>query len=157
LVVDNFEHLLIAAPLISELLTVCPNVVVLATSRAPLQVQGEQQFHVPALALPPTDNRRPTSDYWHSDGVGGRSLLVAQYAAVQLFIQRAQAVQPTFALTEANAPAVVAICVRLDGLPLAIELAAARLKLFTPQTLLARLDERLTFLTGGARDLPERQ
>ena len=89
--------------------------------------------------------------------VGGRSSVVGQYAAVRLFIERAQAAKADFAVTNANAPAVAEICHRLDGLPLAIELAAARVKLFPPQALLARLDNRLTLLTGGARDLPARQ
>jgi predicted ATPase/DNA-binding SARP family transcriptional activator len=144
LLLDNFEHLLTAAPLVSELLAACPDVVVLATSRAPLHVQGEHQFPVPPLRLP---------NLAQLPEVG----MLAEYAAVALFVARAQAVQPAFTITHDNAAAVVRICACLDGLPLAVELAAARVKLFPPQALLARLDEQLKFLTGGARDLPARQ
>ncbi|MEP7188095.1 MAG: tetratricopeptide repeat protein, partial [Roseiflexaceae bacterium] len=144
LLLDNFEHLLDAAPPLAELLANASRFKLLVTSRERLHVRGEQQFPVPPLRLP---------DLAHLPDV--RRL--TQYAAVALFIERAQAVQPTFQLTSATAPAVAAICAQLDGLPLAIELAAARIKLFSPEELLARLSSRLTLLTGGARDLPARQ
>jgi predicted ATPase/transcriptional regulator with XRE-family HTH domain len=144
LLLDNFEHLLDAAPLVADLLANAAQLKVLATSREVLHLRGEQEVGVPPLAVPdPT--HVPALDH------------LSQYAAVALFIQRVQAVQPSFHLTNANAPAVAEICARLDGLPLAIELAAARLKLFAPQALLARLSSRLALLTGGARDLPARQ
>src|ERR687886_343145 len=110
----------------------------------PLHLRGEQEFPVPPLAVP--DPARPSP-----------AEAVTQYPAVELFVQRARAVKPDFQVTEANAPAVAAICARLDGLPLALELAAARVKVFAPQALLARLERRLPLLTGGARDLPARQ
>ncbi len=144
LLLDNFEHLLAAATLVAELLATAAQLKVLATSREVLHLRGEQEVMVPPLALP---------DLTHMPPLGQLS----QYAAVALFIQRVQASQSSFQVTNATAPAVAEICYRLDGLPLAIELAAARVKLFPPQALLARLDERLSFLTGGARDLPERQ
>jgi predicted ATPase/transcriptional regulator with XRE-family HTH domain len=145
LLLDNFEHLLDAAALVAELLAATARLKLLVTSREQLHLRGEQEVAVPPLALPPTtDDRRPTTDATH-------------YAAVQLFIARAQATQPAFQVTNGNAAAVAEICARLDGLPLAIELAAARLKLFAPEALLARLSSRLALLTGGARDLPARQ
>lgn len=130
LVLDNFEHLLAAAPLIGELLAAAPGVKALATSREPLRLYGEREYPVPALDIP-TD-------------------------AVALFTERAQAVRPDFALTADNVVTVTAICRRLDGLPLAIELAAARMRLNTPHALLGRLASRLNVLTGGARDLSPR-
>ncbi len=144
LVLDSFERVLPAGALVAELLRACPRLKVLVTSRSPLQLYGEQDFLVPPLTLPDTEHL-PTTEH------------LAEYPAIQLFVERAQAAQADFALTDANATAVVEICARLDGLPLAIELAAARIRLFTPQTLLARLDRRLPLLTGGARDLPMRQ
>jgi predicted ATPase/class 3 adenylate cyclase len=144
LLLDNCEQVLAAAPLIAELLAMAPQITVLATSREVLHLRGEQEFAVPPLGLP--DHRHPAP----LERFG-------QYEAVRLFIERAQAVKADFTVTNDNAPAVAEICVRLDGLPLAIELAAARIKLFPPQALLSRLDQRLTFLTGGARDLPARQ
>lgn len=144
LVLDNFEQILPAAPLVSELLGASPGLKVLVTSRAPLQVRGEHEFAVPPLALP--DRKRlPAAE------------IVAQYAAVALFVDRAAAIQPDFTVTDENAPVVAEICVRLDGLPLAIELAAARIRLLPPAAMLARLERRLPLLTGGARDLPARQ
>jgi predicted ATPase/class 3 adenylate cyclase len=165
LLLDNFEQIVDAAPLVAELLAECPKVKLLVTSRVPLHLRGEQEFAVPPLALPPADNRRPTlrhrsgqaTDDQYGNVVSDRPSVITQYAAVQLFIQRALDVQPAFAVTNVNAPAVAEICARLDGLPLAIELAAARIKLFAPEALLARLNNRLALLTGGARDLPERQ
>jgi predicted ATPase len=144
LVLDNFEHLPTAAPVIGELVARCLLLTVLVTSRAPLHLGGERQLPVLPLPLSAATPQSPTDGLQHSP-------------AVELFRQRAQAVMPTFELTETNAAAGAQICRRLDGLPLAIELAAARVKLFPPQALLARLDRGLQLLTGGARDLPERQ
>jgi predicted ATPase/class 3 adenylate cyclase len=144
LVLDNFEQVLDAAPRVANLLAACPRLKVLITSRAALRVRGEQQIPVPPLALPDRIRRADVD-------------AIARAPAVTLFVERAQAVQPTFTLTAMNASAVAEICQRLDGLPLAIELAATRIRLFTPETLLARLDNRLKLLTGGARDLPARQ
>jgi len=143
LVLDNVEHLVAAAPRVADLLASCPTVDVLATGRAALRVDGEQELSVPPLASP-----APT----HSSVEE-----VVQYPAVDLFVQRARALAPDFALTPANASAVAAICRRLDGLPLAIELAAARIKLLSPRALLDRLDDRLDVLSGGPPHLPERQ
>ncbi|MDX6381571.1 MAG: hypothetical protein QOI57_2595, partial [Rubrobacteraceae bacterium] len=140
LVLDNFEHLLTAAPVVGELVGRCPQLRVLVTSRAPLRIGGERQFPVPPLPLPNIVSQLPAEG-------------LEQSPAVELFRQRAQAVTPTFELTATNAATVARICRRLDGLPLAIELAAARVKLFPPQALLARLDRGLQLLTGGARDL----
>ena len=146
LVLDNFEQVVAAAREVAELLAVCPQVKALVTSRASLHVRGEHELAVPPLGLPdPRLTRLPPLEE------------LGQYAAVALFVQRAWALKPTFELTAANAPAVVAICRQLDGLPLAIELAAARIKLFPPAALLTRLERRLSVLSGGAQDLPERQ
>jgi predicted ATPase/transcriptional regulator with XRE-family HTH domain len=144
LVLDNFEHVLQAAPAMAQLLQCCAHLTILATSRAPLQVHGEQEYAVEPLALPSL-NRVPAVAN------------VADAAAVQLFVERAQQAMPSFVLSTDNAAAVAAICRRLDGLPLALELAAARSKLLPPTALLARLDHALPLLTGGARDLPARQ
>ncbi|MGO9180988.1 MAG: ATP-binding protein [Candidatus Limnocylindrales bacterium] len=144
LVLDNFEQLTGAAPVVAELLRAAANVRVLVTSRAALHVSGEQEYQVPPLGLPDPH-----------DALGPAAL--SQYEAVALFIERAVAVRPDFQVTNDNAPAVAEICARLDGLPLAIELAAARIKLLPPQALLVRLGHRLDLLAGGARDLPERQ
>jgi predicted ATPase len=144
LVLDNFEQLLAAAPLVAELLAAAPGLAVLATSRAPLHLSGEHDVAVPPLALP--DPRHPPPPEQ-----------LAQYEAVQLFVERARAARADFAVTEATAAAVAEICARLDGLPLAIELAAARVRLLPPPALLARLGQRLRVLTGGPRDLPARQ
>src|SRR6266700_185383 len=144
LLLDNFEHVLTAAPLLAELLEACPALKLLVTSREVLRLRGEHQFAVLPLALP--DPKRLPDD---------RSLI--HVPAVDLFLQRAQATRADFHVTADNAATIAEICLRLDGLPLAIELAAARVKLLTPQALLARLDRRLHVLTGGARDLPLRQ
>jgi predicted ATPase/transcriptional regulator with XRE-family HTH domain len=144
LVLDNFEQVLAAASLVVDLLAACPILKVLVTSRAALRVRGEHEFPVSPLALPDPARRPDVTT-------------LAQNPAVDLFIQRARAVQPDFDLTVANAATVAEICRRLDGLPLAIELAAARVKLLPPEALLARLKRRLQVLTGGARDLPARQ
>jgi predicted ATPase/class 3 adenylate cyclase/DNA-binding winged helix-turn-helix (wHTH) protein len=143
LVLDNFEQVVAAAPLVTELLAACPRLKCLVTSREVLRLSGEHEFPVPPLDLP-DPSHLPAAE------------TVAQYGAVALFIQRALAVQPDFRVDNATAPAVAAICVRLDGLPLAIELAAARLKLLPPQAILARLGRRFELLRGGARDVPER-
>ena len=144
LLLDNFEHVVPAAPQLVELLTSCPELKLLVTSRAPLHVRGEQKFPVPPLALP-DPKRLPDS----------KALL--QYGATALFLQRAQAAMPGFQIVDANAPIIAEICARLDGLPLAIELAAARIKVLSPQALLMRLGKRLHLLTGGAQDLSARQ
>ncbi len=143
LVLDNFEHVVAAGPLLAELLEACREVRALATSRAPLHLRREQQFPVQPFALLALDSLPETS-------------VLAQHPAIRLFVERARAVTPSFELTDANAAAVAAICARLDGLPLAIELAAARSKLLPPPWLLARLDKRLPLLTGGAQDVPAR-
>lgn len=144
LLLDNFEQVADAAVILAELLTACPKLKVLVTSRMGLHVRAEHEFIVPPLSLP---NPKRLPDL----------VTLSQYEAVALFIQRSQAVKPDFQVTNANAPAVAAICARLDGLPLAIELAAARSKFFAPQALLTRLEQGLALLTGGARDLPARQ
>src|SRR5438876_2376762 len=144
LLLDNFEQILLAVTELSNLLADCLHLKVLVTSRAVLHIRGEHEFPVPPLALP---------DLTHLPG----SEALAQYAAVALFLQCAQAARPDFQVTSANALVIAEICVRLDGLPLAIELAAARIKLLPPQALLARLDHRLQVLTSGAWDAPVRQ
>ena len=144
LILDNFEQVVPAAGVLAELLRAAPQLRILVTSRAVLHVYGEHEFPVPPLALP---------DPRHLPSLAALS----QYAAVELFIQRAQMVRPDFQITNESAPAVAEICARLDGLPLAIELAAARTRLFTPQALLQRLRHPLNVLTGGARDRSARQ
>jgi predicted ATPase len=144
LLLDNFEHLVSAAPLISELLSAGPGLKVVVTSQSPLHVYGEHEFPVPPLALPDPKSLLPLDALSH-------------LPAIALFLERARAVKRDFALTRENAPAVAAVCARLDGLPLAIELAAARIKLLSPSAMLARLESCLNLLTGGARDLPTRQ
>ena len=147
LVLDNFEQVASAAPHIVDVLLACPHVRALITSRVALRVQGEHEFPVLPLSLP--DLR--TLSQVPADA------LLDRYAAIALFIQRAQALLPQFQLTSENVHTIADICIRLDGLPLAIELAAARMKLLPPQALLARLSQRLSVLTDGARTLPERQ
>ncbi|HEX6622614.1 MAG TPA: alpha/beta fold hydrolase, partial [Pyrinomonadaceae bacterium] len=144
LVLDNFEHVGGAAPLVSELLAAAPRAKALATSRSPLRLRLEHEFTVPPLALPSSLSLPPTDS-------------LVRYAAVELFVARARAVKPGFALTDGNAAVVAEICQRLDGLPLAIELAAARVRVLSPPAILARMENRLRLLTGGARDLPARQ
>jgi predicted ATPase len=144
LLLDNFEQVISGAPLVAELLAACAELKILVTSREGLRISAEREYSVPPLALP--DLTKPPSV---------ESL--SQSAAVELFIQRAQAVKPDFNITNETAPAIAEICSRLDGLPLAIELAAARIKVLPPPVMLVRLENRLTILTGGARDLPARQ
>jgi predicted ATPase len=144
LVLDNFEQVLESVPLLDELLSAAPSLKILATSRTPLRLYGEHEFPVPPLSLPDPGSLPPLER-------------LTQYGALRLFVERARAVKPDFSLTKENAPAVVEICARLDGLPLAIELAAARIKLLPPQAMLSRLGNRLKLLTGGARNLPQRQ
>jgi predicted ATPase/DNA-binding CsgD family transcriptional regulator len=144
LLLDNFEQVIAAAPLLVALLQVCPALKILVTSRARLRVSGEFEFSVPPLALPDL-HHLPEYD------------ALLEYAAVVLLLQRAQALKPDFQLTAGNARTIAEICLRLDGLPLAIELAAARLKLLSPQALLARLSHRLQVLTSGVQDAPVRQ
>jgi predicted ATPase/class 3 adenylate cyclase len=144
LVIDNFEQVLPAASLLADMLAAAPLLKILVTSRAVLGAYGEHDFVVPPLLLPDSTHSLPVER-------------LTQYEAVRLFIERAQAAQADFTVTSDNAPAVAEICSRLDGLPLAIELAAARIRLLPPQALLARLSQRLNVLTGGARTLPARQ
>ncbi len=144
LFLDNFEQVIRAAHLLSSFLASCPWLCILVTSRSILHLSAEQEFVVPPLALP--DLRRLPEP-----------AVLAQVAAVHLFVLRVQAVQPAFALTATNAGPIAAICVWLDGLPLALELAAARIKVFPPEALLAHLSHRLEILTGGTRDVPTRQ
>jgi len=142
LLLDNFEQIISAAPLLSELLSACAELKILATSREALRLRGEHEFPLSPLALPDQSSVE----------------VLLQYSSIALFVQRAQAIQPDFRLVHGNAPAVSEICARLDGLPLAIELAAARIKMLTPQAMLGRLQESsLGLLTSGAHDLPARQ
>jgi predicted ATPase/DNA-binding CsgD family transcriptional regulator len=144
LVLDNFEQVVDAAGVVADLLLACPGLKILVTSRMRLRLSGEYEHPVPPLGLATTQGTQLGEDSEPAD-------------AVRLFVERAQAVQPSFALTADNSQAVSDICRRLDGLPLALELAAAWVKVLSPQALLARLENRLLLLTGGGRDLPERQ
>jgi predicted ATPase/class 3 adenylate cyclase len=145
LLLDNFEQVTSAAMQVAEIMQFCPHLKLLVTSREALRVRGERLYPVPPLGLPEVDGRHATPEE------------LARYEAVQLFVERAQAVKPNFELTDENAEAIAELCLHLDGLPLAIELAAARIRLFPPQALRQRLGSRLKLLRGGARDLPERQ
>jgi predicted ATPase len=142
LVLDNFEHVAGAAPEVADLLGSCPNLTVLVTSRAPLRVRGEREYSVAPLAVPDPTLMPEAGE-------------VAGTPAARLFVERATEASPAFVLTQRNAAAVAAICWRLDGLPLALELAAAQARFLGPTALLSRLDRALQ--AGGARDLPERQ
>jgi predicted ATPase len=144
LLFDNFEHMTAAASLVADLLTSSLHLKVLVTSRAPLHIYGEREFPVPTLGVP--DLKSPVA-----------LDVLLQYPALRLFRQRARAVKPDFEITKDNVDAVATICEQLDGLPLAIELAAARIKLLSPSAMQSRLESRLQLLTGGARDLPARQ
>lgn len=144
LLIDNFEHVVLAGPMLAELLALAPRLTLLVTSRAALHVSKEHEFPLQPLGLP--DSRAlPSLE------------ALSQYSAIALFVQRAAAVKANFELTEENAAAVAEVCARLDGLPLAIELAAARVKLLSPSAMCTRLASRLQLVTGGARDLPARQ
>jgi predicted ATPase/DNA-binding XRE family transcriptional regulator len=143
LILDNFEHLIDAAPRLTELLAPAPDVRALVTSRAALRVGGEQEYPLLPLPAPRGDRGESAAD-------------LAEYPAVRLFMERARAVRPALPITDETVAAVAAICSRLDGLALAIELAAARTRLFPPAALLARLDRRLPLLADGPRDLPRR-
>lgn len=144
LVLDNFEHVLAAAAQVADLLSTCPRLKALVTSREALHLRGERQFPVPSLSLPDRARRESVDQ-------------LTRHEAILLFIARAQAVKPDFTVSSENADAIAEVCHRLDGLPLAIELAAARVNVFSPEALLARLEHRLTVLTSGPRDLPVRQ
>src|SRR5262245_35291168 len=144
LVLDNFEQVLDAAPVLSDLLESCPLLKILVTSRAVLRVYGEHEFAVPPLQCPSREARLTLEG-------------LSCCPSVALFLQRAAAIKPDFVLSDENATYIAEICVRLDGLPLAIELAAARVRTLTPKTMLNRLASRFELLTGGKRDLPERQ
>jgi predicted ATPase/class 3 adenylate cyclase len=144
LVLDNVEHLVAAAPIVGDLLGAATGLKVLVTSRVPLRLRAEREYPVPPLGLP---RRKPPPTLEQ----------LSQFEAVRLFIDRAQAVKPGFAVDNVNAPAIAEICHRLDGLPLAIELAAARIRMLSPQAMLTRLEQRLPLLTSGARDAPQRQ
>jgi len=144
LLLDNFEHLVSAASVVADLLSIAPMLKIVVTSQAPLHVYGEHEFPVPPLELAGAKSGLPLE-------------ALSRLPAVALFVERAQAVKSDFALTNENASAVAAICTRLDGLPLAIELAAARIKLLSPAAMMARLESCLNLLTGGACDLPARQ
>lgn len=148
LLLDNFEQVLAAAPLVADLIAACPLVKALVTSRSLLHVRGEHHCELPPLEVP-----APGLDLTRAPDVAE----LRRYPAIELFIQRARAIQPTFELTPANAGVVAAICRRLDGLPLALELAAARIRLLSVPMLLARLERRLAVLTVGAQDMPQRQ
>jgi predicted ATPase/serine/threonine protein kinase len=145
LLLDNFEHLISAASDIAELLTLSPNLKVVVTSQALLHVYGEHEFSVPSLTAPDPKSAPAVPD------------ALSRFPAVALFLERAKAIKPEFTVTKENAGDIAAICSRLDGLPLAIELAASRIKLLSPAAMLARLESSLNLLTGGARDLPVRQ
>lgn len=144
LLIDNFEHLLSAAPMLAELMALAPGLKFIVTSRAALRIHDENEFPLPPLELPDCKALPPLE-------------ALSQYPSISLFVQRAAAVKPDFALTQENASAVAEICAHLDGLPLAIQLAAARVKLLPPSAMRSRLASRLQFLTSGARDLPARQ
>jgi len=144
LFLDNFEQVIAAAPYVADMLIACPKLRVLITSRETLHLQIEHELRVPPLPQPDV-------------ALGADLATLSQNEAVELFVKRAQEVRPDFRLTAANAQAIAEICARLDGLPLAIELAAARSTLLSPQALLARLGNRLNVLTSGTQDIPERQ
>jgi predicted ATPase/class 3 adenylate cyclase len=156
LVLDNFEQVTSAAPLVADLLTGCPRLRVVATSRERLSLRGEQELPLPPLALPKAPLRRATDDA-SAEEASAAIEEVRRAEAVRLFVSRAQSVKPDFEVTAANAASVVEICSRLDGLPLAIELAAARSRLLSPDALLSRFNRRLDLLDRGPRDLPARQ
>ena len=144
LVIDNFEQVVSAAPVLSELQTSAPRLKILVTSRAVLHLQKEREFVVPPLALPNDVAEKTLDDLF-------------EYESIKLFVERAQTAKPRFVVDDKNTLTIAEICARLEGLPLAIELAAARIKILSPQQILQRLENRLKLLTGGARSLPTRQ
>jgi predicted ATPase/class 3 adenylate cyclase len=144
LVFDNFDRLVSAGPRLTDLLAANPSLTILVTSRQRLHLRGERELSVPSMGLPDSENLPPLDR-------------LNEFESIRLFVERAREVKPDFELDSENARAIVEICLRLDGLPLAIELAAARVRLFPPNALLKRLDRALPLLTGGARDLPARQ
>ncbi|MGZ3618125.1 MAG: LuxR C-terminal-related transcriptional regulator [Ktedonobacteraceae bacterium] len=144
LLLDNFEQVITASVQVADLLVACPHLKIVVTSRAVLHVQGEQEYPVPPLTVP---DPKYKSDH----------KTLSQYESVALFLQRAQAALPDFQMNETNAGIIAKVCMQLEGLPLAIELAAARIKLLPPKALLTRLEHRLRILTGGSRDVPARQ
>jgi predicted ATPase len=144
LLLDNFEHVVVAATVLADLLATCPRLTFLVTSREILHLRGEKELPAPPLALPDLKRLPPLT-------------ALAQYAAVELFVARARDRKHDFALTDESAPTVAEICYHLDGLPLAIKLAAARIKLLAPRALLGQLGDPFKLLMGGARDLPARQ
>jgi len=144
LILDNFEQIIDTAPIASELLSAAPYLKVLVTSREPLSIYGEQVYNVPSLSIPDLHLLESTQQ-------------LSGYESIQLFYQRAKAAKPDFSINDENISAIAEICVRLDGLPLAIELAAARSNLYSPEMIRNRLGSRLALLTGGSRDLPLRQ
>jgi predicted ATPase/class 3 adenylate cyclase len=144
LVLDNFEHVVAGAPVVTAVLQACPQVKAMVTSRVVLKLSGEYNFRVPPLELPQTPEWLSPSE-------------LAIFESVRLFVNRAQAVKADFTLTSENTPSIAEICLRLEGLPLAIELAASRARVLAPKALLSRLENRLKVLTGGGRDRPERQ
>lgn len=160
-VLDNFEQVVEAGAVITDILRAAPGVRVLVTSRAPLRVSGEQEFPVPGLPVPPDPGRQGGFERAQHGGRDAAAAIdpatLSTYEAVRLFISRARSVRPDFSVTNENAPAVAAICARLHGMPLAIELAAARVKLLGPDAILTRLEHQLDLLASGARDLPARQ
>lgn len=153
LLLDNFEQVLTAGPMVSHLLKAAPRLKVLATSREVLHLSGEHDFPVPPLSLPPVLTAKGNSGRYTPLPME----CLSDYESVQLFVLRAVAYKPDFVLSEENAYIIAAICRKLDGLPLAIELAAARIRHLSPQAILDRLQDRLALLTGGARDIPLRQ
>jgi predicted ATPase/class 3 adenylate cyclase len=159
LVLDNFEQVLGAGPILADLLRDAPGLSMLVTSRAALRVSGEQEYPVPGLPTPPDLSNLSTLELASlpAEARTVDAATLSTYESVRLFIARATAVRPDFQVTNENAPAVAAIAARLHGMPLAIELAAARIKLFSPDALRARLEDQLGLLSAGARDLPERQ
>jgi predicted ATPase len=159
LILDNFEQVIGAAPLVPQLLRACPELRILVTSRAALKVYGEHEYPVPGLPAPPDTSRLSPIEKENlpAEVRHPSAKNLNQYEAVRLFIARAVAVQPTFSVNNDNAPAIAQICARIHGMPLAIELTAARIKLLSPAQILTRLEHQLALLTSGARDLPERQ
>ncbi len=160
IVLDNFERLTVAGPLIGDLLRAAPGLRFIVTSRAVLHLSGEQEFPLDGLEVPPDADRLTPEQRTGRAGIAARATdpqHVQAYGAVQLFVERARAGRPSFELDASNAAAVARICARLDGMPLAIELAAARIRLLSPDAILIRLERQFELLASAARDVPERQ